>query len=432
VTHGPEPRWLPVALAIYGTCLWLYPPAFRREFGASMKQALRDPFREVAAGRLSAWRLFAHDAVLDSVLAAGAAHVDVGLGPVRRRDVVQVSLLAGACALLALQDTIGPATIRAGQFVASQSRQAYFEFHRRRWEAAEREVAAALIASPAEDDRALGAWLLASNDRFQAWRWPKLAPELDHGPIADDAARVREVAASLAGSRSAFALATAATACGPQVACDNTALLLRLEAVDPGNGFASFELFESANRARDDRARTAVLSRAAAASGYEGYRIAMRQRALRAAIALHPGDDAFLVRFAHHVLRSGWLRHDDARNGVATYCRPRYVNPSTGTAMRRDDDPRFTDGPPQERDACLAIARVLSRAGDPRVRNEGGSLLLDLGAPDAPSAEALRAQSRLAYRHEAPEGRPRGSDYGSDAWLAWAKQQAATGATPGS
>jgi hypothetical protein len=236
----------------------------------------------------------------------------------------------------------------------------------------------------------------------------------------------------VADAPSRFALAVATVACGPRIDCDDARVRQRLEAIDPGNGYTAFKQFSMANKAGDDRTALAALDRAANATHFDDFQAETRWRALRAAVAAHPGDDAALADVARYIAQSSGPWHDDWNYTATSYCQPPYVNPYTGTVTNRVGDyPRFLDRHPERRETCIAVARMLWRSTDLRARGRGGSLLLTFELPEAPTQDALLELSRRAYRGSYPDGhvRPPRYDHTDEEWAAWAKQVA--GSRPG-
>jgi hypothetical protein len=422
-----EPRWLRLAQALHGACLRLFPRRMRDAHGDEMRQAFRDRAREVAAGRGGAWRLLAHDAVIDSARAATAAHLDLGLGPSRPRHAVLLFVLLGAIALLVFQDAVGLAVSRGAKATKQFAMRTYSEMYRRRVESAARELAHTLLASGNPDDRALGAWMLSANPRF-SWRKSGFqeTSSSNQARLYEDMAKARAGIASVADAPSRFALAVATVACGPRIDCDDARVRQRLEALDPRNAYAAFKQFSMANKAGDDRTAVAALDRAAHATHFNDFRDETRWRALRAAVAAHHGDDDALADVARYIGQSDGPWHDFGGYTATTYCQPPYVNPYTGNMDRVGDYPRFWDRHPEQRETCISVARMLWRSTGLRARERGGQLLLAFELPEAPTNDALREMSRRAYRGSSPDGpirRPR-FDHTDEEWATWAKQVA--------
>jgi hypothetical protein len=268
--------------------------------------------------------------------------------------------------------------------------------------------------------------LLSANTRFNWRNAIQETSSSNQARLHEDMANARAGISSVAGASSPFALAVATVACGPRIDCDDAGVRQRLEALDPGNGYTAFKQFRIANKAGDERTAAAALGRAAEATHFDDFMAETRWRALRAAVAANPGDDAALANVARYVSQSEGPWHDDWSFTANSYCAPPSVNPYTGDVIRFDDYPRFWDRHPEQRETCIAVARMLWRSADLRTRVHGGWLLLAFELPEAPTNEALQALSRRAYRGSHPDGpvqRPR-FDHTDEEWAAWAKQVA--------
>ena len=222
----PDPWWLAIADRAYGLALHLYPRAFREQWGAQMRQTMRDRWRacvqEDRGAFSSVFALFP-----DLVASAGQEHLHAFGEEAAMKRVLLGSVLVLSAGLFAIQGRIS--TRVAGWQEA------------RTWIAVEtayrNELREAASASPRPDIRAL-AWTLEDSTTPP----PALHKASEAAPGAEAIGRDR-LADFLAAAR-----------------CEDSSMLARLEANEPGNGAVWAVAASCARRAdRPGTARQALL-----------------------------------------------------------------------------------------------------------------------------------------------------------------------------
>jgi hypothetical protein len=433
VTLTRDPPWGRVANAIFAASLRLFPERVRLQHGEEMRRHFRDRCRDCAAGRISGWRLLGRELVFDSANAAVSAHLDAGVGPAGPRHATLFLLLLGAVGLLAVPDTVVAPVVtsvmRAGKLGPILAR----EYQQRREETVLRELANALIARPGDEDRALGAWMLAAHParrlEFSGWRSPDwVTRTVLGGPYYEalpvQGAHARDVALAARDATSAFAIAAAAAACHPRFGCMDGALLRRLEVLDPGNAHAAFRQFKNASLAGDESGMSEALARAAAATRHDDYQDRLRRRALQAAIALNPNDDRVLMSVGRrlHDFRDSDAR--DWKHDLRQHCFPR------GETYMKEGS--FLERHPDRRADCVTVARLLSGSTNAYSRSVAARLQVALGELASEEAQRQEVASRAAEkvgwsRVQYSRDDPPGIRWTPREWADWARREVASG-----
>jgi hypothetical protein len=424
-------RWACGAHALIVGC---YPERIRALHGDEMRQMFRDRCRDLSQGRIGAWQLFGRELLFDSAGAAVGAHLEAGIGTLGLRHVVLFLALAGTGVILLNQDTlIFPAVAK---FERARKMAPWFEreLEQRRAETKLRGLAEALIAKPDADDRALGAWMLAAYPSkrvgyIQAggWRGDWIQKSLTSGPYYAALPKQGRLATLTAlqtpPGASRFALAAAAAACHPQFGCMDGDLLRRLAVADPGNAHAAFRLFKDASLAGNEAGMSTALALAATATHHDDYQDAFRRDALRAAIQLHPGDDAILMAVGHLL---DDLRDSDAgpwENDLRRNCYPH--------ADWQGAKPTFLERHPERVADCTRVGALIAHSKNQATRHYGRAILVGLGAMDRSEADRINRAWRDQRPHvgwsrvQFQRGDPPAIRWTAAQWASWARQEAA-------
>ena len=428
----PDPAWMGWADRAMRLVMRAYPARIRALHGEEMRQAFRDRCRDFAAGRIGAWRLFAREWLFDSARAAVGAHLEAGIGPLGLRHAGLLALLLVTGVLLVRQDDLVAPVVREAVRAKKLWPLLAEENRRRRDEARVRELGEALVAGTRVDDRALGAWLLAANPARRLQFTPRRPPDRwierwfyggsFYAALPAQGRAATAVALATGDGATPFALAAAAAACHPRFGCMDADLLRRLAQADAGNAHAAFHQFKSASRAGDDAGMSVALARAAVATRHDDYQAQFRRRTLRAAIALHPADDAFLMAIGRTV---NALRDSDASgwdDDIRSQCFP--------GDRGWPDRPTFLERHPGRRADCTAVARLVSNSTNPLARQYGRQLEVALGVMDPDEArrmdQAWRDWGRVGWsRVQASREDPPGIRWTAAEWAAWARREAA-------
>ncbi|MFT3897558.1 MAG: hypothetical protein QM719_07660 [Thermomonas sp.] len=230
-----DPRWLVFLDRAYALALYLYPRAFREEWGAQMRQAMRDHARACANDGRSAFEAV-FPLLPDLVASAGQQQLQAFGEEAAMRRLLLGSALALSMGLFAMQARI---STQLAQWQEA-----------RRWIALDtayrNELRQAALASPEPAIRAL-VWTLDD---------PDAQGRTTHGASAQ--ARISVVVGH---DRLADFLAAAS--------CEDPATLARLEAADPGNGAVWAVAATCAQRAKRTAAVRQALVALAQADHYD-------------------------------------------------------------------------------------------------------------------------------------------------------------------
>lgn len=416
-----EPRWIDAATRAYSVCLRLYPKAIRQAHGGEMQQAFQARCREVAQGKLSAWRLFGRELAPDLVASAVRAHLEASGAAADSRVLPLLVLLVCMAFALATQDAWSGPVQAAYRFAKGTAGTARTVHYRREREEAVRGLAGSLVAQGDAESRAVAGLLLGSlyRDWTAEFSWTRKQWVMARSP--GDGARATELAAGVVvGGGSLAALSLATQACSIEAGCNEDLALRTLLARDPENAFNWMLEFGRAAR-RKDAARThAAMAGLLRTTYFEAHTASLQRRLFSSALARKESDEQ-MAMIGSQLGRMRWMwagdYRDDAWPRLDAACS--FYKPPPWQALT------WLQTHPEDRDACLHLARMLVTSSDAEFAVRGWRLLHEAGVAMSPGdlgtmreADWLSSKSRRDFaRHY--HGRGDFTPWTRDEWLAW-------------
>jgi hypothetical protein len=416
-----DPTWLRAAMRAYGACLWLYPRTLRQAHGEEMRQAFRDRCREVARGRVGAWRLFGAELAPDLFASAARAQLQAGRTS-DARVLPALFVLTLLCTALATQPQWSGAALDAMKAaernvkIVQEAREVNYRKDLLRG------LSDALVAKGDAEPVAVAALLQRVLYDQQELRYGVNGPESDgfhaiHMP--DEGARATALAVRvMAAGGSATALSIATQACAMSAGCNEDLALKQLLARDPENAFGWILEFRRAAQRADTARMQAAIEGTRQARYFESHAGTVHNVLFDQVMVGHAGDGRAIEEAADQFQRMQRLLTDDFTHSLLYQCSLRKVNGPYA--------PRWVDSHPEARGDCLHLAGLLAGSSDLDAAWWGWRQFHWADAPlTASQAEAMREVAWLAHLRQDRVGLHRGPDGRSwtpwtrDEWLRW-------------
>lgn len=431
MSRAPDPRWIGLACRVYSACLWLYPGALRQAHGEEMLVAFRDRCREVAAGRVPAWRVFGMELFPDLLRSATGAQLELGVGPHQRRAFGGLIVLCVLAIALLTQSqwsgvtTQALASLKSNWLMMREAR----EYARHR--DAVVSFAAKLASRPEPESRALAAFLhrtlydqSALPYAFADERGARDMRVLNQGEQAT------ALAAPLATpSSDAYVLSVAVRACDIHAGCNRGRAIQQLLIRDPDNAFGWMLAFKWASLRADEQGMALAVEKLGGARYFESHNGRIQHDLLAAAQQLAPGDTDLLADIANEAFLVRQVDTEDFRHDLRLQC--------SASGPSQAANPRWIDRHPESQPACLHFARLLTGSTDLFSKLWGWQLLQRAGAISDEAQRAARSDAFWLFDQELSgfgvirgEGRT-WSKWTDQDWQRWAGSwQAGDGEVP--
>ena len=360
-----DPWWLRIIDLGYALLLFLFPPAFRREYAECMRQVLRDRCRDARQRKVSLLRLLLIELPADLIGSLWEEHTMSFAGSSHRRVLGWV----GALAFVAM--AISQAGLLSDWLYRHYSPRAVA------WKQGEeakawqyKSIDGFLVYLEAQrTPRAMALRLALEPEKEPLWQPGEFASQSSAG-----AARMQEeVSQLLRQPLDETAFAALASSCRSSGVCEDRDLASHLRSGQSDNGYSWLWVFEAARISKDDAAMQFALRRMADAPRFVAPKSLLMQELLRQRRA-YGGDDARLdaALFDRSLAFAGAPLH-----GVVDSC-------------------RRTAGLPASLDSCRRISERLLNSGDLRESVAGARLAYALA-----TTESERDVARERYRQVA-------------------------------
>lgn len=353
--HGP--RWLALAEAVYALLLRLYPRELREAHGEEMRQAFRDRCREVATGRIRAWRLLSLELAPDLVISVAHARMAESRGSASPRALAGVLLLGSLALVLIFQESLSPRINDSAFGISARWQHWRAERALLRDEAQVRRVAVALSESASVEDRALAAYLYRANERGRDYEatYAIGSKPMTFEPLPADGEGASRLLATVPMDPGLEAARLAARACIADAACDRFARVQALLRSEPDNAYGWSLLLKLHSLAGDEAAVAADLRRIASSSRYDDGMAAVHAAAFSAVSRLAPGDAQAMAAVARRMRAAAAMDNLDFRHGLRFHC-----------SIAVNGSSAWLRAHPESLPDCRSAAMLLSNSKAPR------------------------------------------------------------------
>jgi hypothetical protein len=401
-----NPRWLGVAVRLYGAVLHLYPASLRDAHGEEMRQAFRDRCLEVVEGRASFARVVLLELLPDTLRSATRAQWDDGLGSQRGHQRLALSMLVLALLLLAFRDTVSNSLLDW----TFKTRYMYYSAQANQvMEAEERQVrglADQLAREPSAASKAQAAFLYrtlysstlfysaAADNAMEAVEAARATNESQGETVfereflgrrmAADAERAAAALAEAGPAKTGWVEAAAFLSCLPLADCNPKLAITRLTSLEPENAYGWSLEFRRAMHAHDSGGARTALARMAASHYYEDHFAQVQREVLGSAFRLLPDDVEARAAVARRVADGTYLGTDDFVDDARLQCSLRHPGAPPAT---------WAESHPEGEADCLRFARLLTTSSNPFDVFRGWALIAQRDQSANTKAALARAQA---------------------------------------